>query len=77
MLDFNDTYFMKDLFDQGPKKIIEGDYGEVEYVEDFLSYSEADSFFEILNSKYKCINNILNMNIVSSKIWLKYFYFFI
>ena len=43
---------MKDLFDQGgPKKIIEGDFGEVEYIDDFLSYSEADIFFETINKE--------------------------
>ena len=42
-----------DLFDQGPKKIIEGDQGEVEYIEDFLSISEADKFFEALQKELK------------------------
>ena len=37
---------MKDLFDQGPKKIIEGSLGEVEYVDDFLTLSEADEFLK-------------------------------
>ena len=43
---------MKDLFDQGgPKKIIEGDYGELEYIEDFLSYSEAETYFKSIDEE--------------------------
>ncbi|MBC69840.1 alpha-ketoglutarate-dependent dioxygenase AlkB [Acinetobacter sp.] len=38
-----------DLFDQGPIKIIEGNEGTLEYIEDFLSPSEADRFFEKIN----------------------------
>jgi len=42
---------MKDLFDQGPKKIIEGSLGEVEYIDDFLTLSEADEFFKKINTE--------------------------
>ena len=42
---------MKDLFDQGPKKIIEGSLGEVEYVDDFLTLSEADEFLKKINAE--------------------------
>ena len=42
---------MKDLFDQGPKKIIEGSLGEVEYIDDFLTLSEADEFFKKINAE--------------------------
>jgi alkylated DNA repair dioxygenase AlkB len=40
-----------DLFDQGPIKIIEGNEGTLEYIEDFLSPSEADEFFEKINKE--------------------------
>ena len=43
---------MKDLFDQGgSKKIIEGDFGELEYIEDFLSYSQAETYFTSINEE--------------------------
>ena len=43
---------MKDLFDQGgPKKIIVGDYGELEYIEDFLSFSQAEKYFTTINKE--------------------------
>ena len=40
-----------DLFEQGPKIIIDGNYGRVEYIEDFLPVSIADNFFEAINSE--------------------------
>ena len=35
-----------DLFEQGPKIIIDGNYGMVEYIEDFLPVSIADTFLK-------------------------------